>query len=104
MIKFKKDLFLKKTTGNKYYIKKEMNYSEIIKKLKSLSNPKNIEGMARFGINSKNTLGISIPILRKLAKDIKKNQQKHIVWLLNFGILKSMKQEFWQDLSMNLIK
>ena len=49
-----------------------MNYSKIIKKLESLSNPKNIEGMARFGINSKNTLGISIPILRIIAKDIKK--------------------------------
>jgi len=31
---------------------------EIIKKLRSLANPKNIEGMVRFGINPKNALGI----------------------------------------------
>lgn len=53
-----------------------MNYSEIINKLKSLSNPKNIEGMARFGINPKNTLGISIPDLRKIAKEIKKESKE----------------------------
>ena len=36
-----------------------MTYEEIIEKLKSLANPKNVEGMARFGINAKNTLGVS---------------------------------------------
>jgi len=51
--------------------KQELKY--IIKKLKSLSNPKNREGMTRFGINPNNTLGVSIPILRKMAKDIGKN-------------------------------
>ena len=45
-----------------------MKYNEIIKKLKSLSNPKNIEGMARFGINPEKTLGVSVPNLRKIAK------------------------------------
>jgi len=45
----------------------------ILKKLKNLSNPKNIEGMARFGINSKNTYGVLIPDLRKLAKEIGKD-------------------------------
>ena len=29
--------------------------------------------MARFGINSKGTLGVSVPILRKMAKEIGKN-------------------------------
>ncbi|MFH1824608.1 MAG: DNA alkylation repair protein [Candidatus Firestonebacteria bacterium] len=46
---------------------------DILKKLKSLSNPKNIEGMARFGINPKNVFGVSIPNLRKLAKEIGKD-------------------------------
>jgi 3-methyladenine DNA glycosylase AlkD len=50
-----------------------MNYREIIEKLKLYKNPKNIEGMARFGINPKNTLGISIYILRPLAKKIGKD-------------------------------
>jgi 3-methyladenine DNA glycosylase AlkD len=47
-----------------------MRYNDIIRKLKSLSNPKAVEGMARFGINPENTFGISIPDLRKLAKEI----------------------------------
>ncbi|MDD4625241.1 MAG: DNA alkylation repair protein [Candidatus Paceibacterota bacterium] len=46
---------------------------EIIKKLKEQSNPENVAGMARFGINSKNTLGIPVPFLRKTAKEIGKN-------------------------------
>lgn len=50
-----------------------MLYEEILKKLKSSSNPRNVEGMARFGINPNNTYGVSIPILRKLARDIGKN-------------------------------
>jgi len=50
-----------------------MQYPEIIKKLKSLSNPKNVAGMARFGINSENTLGVAVPHLRKLAREIGKN-------------------------------
>lgn len=52
-----------------------MNSSQIIKKLKSLANSKNVEGMVRFGINSKNTLGVNIPVLRKIAKEIGKNHQ-----------------------------
>src|SRR3990167_7037704 len=50
-------------------------YVQVIQKLRSLKNPKNVEGMARFGINSKNTLGISIYDLRPLAKQIGKNHQ-----------------------------
>src|SRR4030042_1404543 len=52
-----------------------MKDREIIKKLKSLSNPKNIEGMIRFGINPKTTYGVSLPVLRKMAKQIGKNHQ-----------------------------
>jgi len=52
-----------------------MIYSEIIKKLKSCANEKNKEGMVRFGINSNNTLGVSVPALRKMAKEIGKNHK-----------------------------
>ena len=47
----------------------------ILKKLKSFSNPKNVEGMTRFGISSKNTYGVSIPVLRKMEKEIGKDHQ-----------------------------
>ncbi len=52
-----------------------MNCNDIIKNLKSCSNPRNVEGMARFGINPKNTLGVSIPILRDTAKTIGRNHE-----------------------------
>ena len=35
-----------------------------------MANPDNVSGMARFGINTKNTLGISVKDLRKIAKEI----------------------------------
>jgi 3-methyladenine DNA glycosylase AlkD len=54
---------------------KEIQVNDLIKKLKSQANPKNVEGMARFGINSKNALGVSIPFLRKMAKEIGKNHK-----------------------------
>lgn len=47
-----------------------MQYENILKKLKVLSNPKAVEGMARFGISPENTYGVSIPNLRKMAKEI----------------------------------
>lgn len=62
---------------------KPMPAQEIITKLKRLSNPKNVAGMARFGINAENTLGISIPLLRKIAKETGENH--------------SMAQELWSS-------
>jgi len=51
-----------------------MNYEEIVKKLELLKNPINIDGMARFGIRPKTkVLGIPIPELRKIARQIGKN-------------------------------
>ena len=52
-----------------------MEYDGVIKKLKSMSTPENVEGMARYGINPKNNLGISIYKLRPLAKEIGKNHE-----------------------------
>ena len=49
-----------------------VNVKEIIKNLASLENPANIAGMARFGIVTKKTFGVSAPVLKQLAKDIKK--------------------------------
>jgi len=52
-----------------------MKYEEIIKKLQSMKNPEAVAGMARYGINSSNNLGISIYKLRPLAKEIGINQE-----------------------------
>jgi 3-methyladenine DNA glycosylase AlkD len=50
-----------------------MDYQEILHKLKSLSNPKNVKGMTQYGINPQNNLGISIYVLRPFAKEIGTN-------------------------------
>ena len=50
-----------------------MTCNEIITLLKEQANPYNVAGMARFGINPNNTLGISVKVLRALAKEIKTN-------------------------------
>ena len=42
----------------------------ILKRMRSVANPRNVEGMARFGISSRNTLGISVNGLRRIAKEI----------------------------------
>jgi len=52
---------------------RQIDHEEILERLKSLSNPDAVAGMARFGINPTNTYGVSIPVLRKMAKEIGKN-------------------------------
>lgn len=44
--------------------------SDVLARLKALANPENVAGMARYGINTRNTLGISIYTLRPLAKEL----------------------------------
>jgi len=47
----------------------------VIAEMKSKADPKAVAGMARFGISSKNTLGLSIPTIREMAKKIGTNHQ-----------------------------
>lgn len=63
--------------------------AEIVKKLELLKNPVNIAGMARFGITAKKAFGVSAPVLKNLAKDIKKqteNRHKLALELWETGI------------------
>src|ERR1700744_1614738 len=52
-----------------------MTVEEIIALLKEKSSPKYLAGMKRFGIDDTTALGIPLPDLRKLAKQIKTNHQ-----------------------------
>ena len=52
-----------------------MTYEQVLTRLKKLANPKNVAGMARFGISPKGTLGISIPNLRRLAREIGRDHE-----------------------------
>lgn len=50
---------------------------EVLKKLKSAANnsPENLKGMARFGMKIEKRLGVAVPELRKMAKEIGKNHK-----------------------------
>lgn len=63
-----------KTTCKGKRIEK-MRYDDIIRKLKSLSNPRAVEGMAKYGITPERTYGVSIPNLRKIAEEIGKDPE-----------------------------
>ena len=52
-----------------------MTVDAIIEKLESLENPENIAGMARFGITTKKAFGVSAPVLKNLARDIKRQTE-----------------------------
>jgi len=52
-----------------------VTYEQVLTRLKRLANSENVAGMARFGINSKGTLGISIPTLRRLAREIGRDHE-----------------------------
>ena len=47
-----------------------MEYEDILRKLQAASNPRAVEGMARYGITPERAYGVSIPNLRRLAQEI----------------------------------
>ncbi|HZY35005.1 MAG TPA: DNA alkylation repair protein [Mucilaginibacter sp.] len=62
-----------------------MTADEIIVILKEKSNPANLAGMKRFGIETGKALGIPIPELRKLAKTIKRDHPLALaLWATHF--------------------
>ena len=52
-----------------------MNAKEILKALKPLGKPENVEEMSKFGIASDTAYGVPIPVLRKFAKEFKNNHK-----------------------------
>jgi 3-methyladenine DNA glycosylase AlkD len=51
-------------------MKKDANHESVLRKLRSLASPGNVEGMKRFGISPENALGIPMPELRKMGRQI----------------------------------
>ncbi len=52
-----------------------LNTDEILEQLKTLGDPKNAEGMARYGINPDNNYGVSVTTIRKFAKTLGKDHK-----------------------------
>ena len=48
---------------------------EILDRLRSLGDPKNVEGMARYGVHVTKVFGVSAPNLRALAKEVGKDHK-----------------------------
>jgi len=62
-----------------------MNIENILTKLKVLGTPKAIEGMIRFGITPDKTFGVSMPNLRKLAKEIGTDHElARVLWEIGY--------------------
>jgi 3-methyladenine DNA glycosylase AlkD len=47
---------------------------EILREMRSLANPAALEGMARFGIDTSSALGLSVPTIRAIARQVGKDQ------------------------------
>ena len=43
---------------------------DVLTKLQAKANPKNVAGMAKFGMSVESRLGVSVPEMRKLAKEV----------------------------------
>jgi 3-methyladenine DNA glycosylase AlkD len=52
-----------------------MKFEDIIRELESLSSPEDVEGRARFGINSQRAYGVRIPELRRITRRTGKNHE-----------------------------
>jgi 3-methyladenine DNA glycosylase AlkD len=50
-----------------------MTTDDVLKELKKHFSQKNIDGMARFGINSEKAFGVSTPVIKSIAKKIGRN-------------------------------
>ncbi len=58
-----------------------MDASQLVTHLRKKGNKRNLEGMAKFGINIKRSCGVPVPELRRLARNIGKNHMlAHDLW------------------------
>jgi 3-methyladenine DNA glycosylase AlkD len=62
---------------------------DIVEDLRGLANPANVDGMARYGISRVGTLGVSIPVLRGIARELKPQRKA------DPGALHCLAAELW---------
>jgi 3-methyladenine DNA glycosylase AlkD len=53
---------------------------QLVEKLKAFGTPEHLEGMLQYGISANNTLGVSIPIIRSLARGRRNHQLALDLW------------------------
>src|SRR5712692_6194507 len=52
-----------------------LEVKQVVDRLRSIGDQKAVEGMARFGIQSSNSFGVSVPKLRTLAREVGRDHQ-----------------------------
>jgi 3-methyladenine DNA glycosylase AlkD len=52
-----------------------LEVEQVVDRLRSVGDPKAVKGMARFGIRSSNSFGVSVPKLRSLAREVGRDHQ-----------------------------
>ena len=52
-----------------------VSVQEVLKKLEAKARPDQLEGMARFGIAVDRRLGVSVPDMRQIAKELGKDHE-----------------------------
>ncbi len=57
-----------------------LSADQLIERLRAAGKPENIAGMARFGINPAGTLGVSIPVIRSLARGRRDHRLAQDLW------------------------
>jgi 3-methyladenine DNA glycosylase AlkD len=62
-----------------------LGFEQIMKRLHAAARPNQLEGMARYGINTRNRLGVAMPELRALGKAIGRDHRLAL-WLWDSGI------------------
>ena len=63
--------------------------------LRVKARPDQLEGMTRYGIVSEGRLGVQIPLLRKMARDLGRNNQLAIdLW--KTGVAEAKRALFWR--------
>jgi len=59
-------------SGSRVILSALMTLREVVKKLESLGSPENVEGMKRFGIVTEKSFGLTAPVLKQFAREVKK--------------------------------
>jgi 3-methyladenine DNA glycosylase AlkD len=56
-------------------VREVLSVKLVLADMKARADPEAVKGMARFGISSKNTLGLSVPTIRAMAKKLGRNHR-----------------------------
>jgi 3-methyladenine DNA glycosylase AlkD len=57
-----------------------LSCTDILERLRAAANPDNVAGMARYGIATTGTLGVTMPLLRGIARELRAERRRGPEW------------------------